>query len=361
LLNFSSKLSLLNDSSKQEIAMTDKQSLGGIARANALTPEERSAIARSGALARHGKTLPKAIAEGIVQIGNARLACAVLDDEKNTRVFTQEGFLTAIGRAGKAKGGEGASIDGKAAFLRATNLKPFISDDLIASTRSLEFTPHRGPGYQGKAYGYAASLLPNVCWVYQDAMTAGKLTQKQQHIGEACRALLKALSNKAIEDLVDEATGFGDAKKRDYILKILEKYISPERLPYVQVFDTEFYRIVFRLNGWPFNPEKSARPSVLGHWTNNIYDRTVPGFKGAVHSKVKRNAKGRPTEQMTRYMTDKEGKERLRQVLEGVKAIGRISKDKNDFWEKMDIAYPKFESVPYLPFQGGLPKLPKRD
>ena len=44
---------------------------------------------------------------------------------------TQEGFLLAIGRAGKAKGGEGATVDGMPAFLRAANLKEFISNDLI--------------------------------------------------------------------------------------------------------------------------------------------------------------------------------------------------------------------------------------
>ncbi len=83
-------------------------------------------------------------------IGDLQIACAVLDDAANTRVLTQEGFLTAIGRAGKAKGGEGASVDGLPAFLRATNLNEFISNDLIASTTPIEFVPLRGPGYQGR-------------------------------------------------------------------------------------------------------------------------------------------------------------------------------------------------------------------
>ena len=337
----------------------DRQSLGGIARRESLTPEERSAIARKAALMRHGKDLPKAIAEGVLQIGDAKLACAVLDDEKNTRVFTQEGFLTAIGRAGKAKGGEGASIDGKPAFLRAANLKGFISNDLIASTTPLEFIPLKGPGYQGRAFGYVATLLPSVCWVYQDAMLAGKLLPSQKHIGEACKILLKALSNKAVEDLIDQATGFGDARKREVILKLLEQLVSPDRLTYVRMFDAEFYRLVFRLNGWPFDPEKSARPSVLGHWTNNIYDRLAPGIRYALHSKVKRNAMGKPTEKLTQYLTEEEGKDRLRQVLEGIKAIGRLSSDKHDFWQKMDIAYPKLDDVLALPFEGGLPRLRK--
>ena len=205
------------------------QSKGGDARAKALTQDERSAIARRAALARHSKGMPKAIAEGSLFIGNLRIACAVLEDE--TRVLTQEGFLTAIGRAGKAKGGEGAAVDGKPAFLRAKNLEPFISSDLIASTTPLEFVPLRGPGYQGRAFGYRARLLPDVCWVYQDAMVAGKLLPSQDHVGKACRDFLKALTNHAIDDLVDRATGFEDMRKRRAINKIIDQYVEKAARP----------------------------------------------------------------------------------------------------------------------------------
>ncbi len=99
---------------------------GGEARAAALTPERRKEIARKAAETRWGTGLPKAIAEGTLVIGDLKIPCAVLNDAENTRVLTQEGFLTAIGRAGKAKGGEGATVDGPPAFLRAANLKPFI-------------------------------------------------------------------------------------------------------------------------------------------------------------------------------------------------------------------------------------------
>ena len=326
-------------------AKDESKQAGGYARAKALSKEDRSAIARRAALARFGKNLPRAIAEGVLQIGTVRLACAVLDDKDNTRVFSQEGFLTAIGRAGKAKGGEGASIDGKPAFLRAQNLEPFISNELLASTVPIEFIPWKGPGYQGRAFGYRATLLPDVCWVYQEALVARKLTAQQKHIGLACQALLKALTNYAIDDLVDQATGFEDRRKHEAIIRLLEKYVSPEKLTWVQMFDNDFYRQVFRLNKWAFDPEKTARPSVLGHWTNNIYDRLAPGIRPVLSAKVKRNANGKPTEKMTQYLTPEDGKPRLKEMLEGVKAIMRLSKDKSDFWEKMDIAYPKHPKI----------------
>ena len=338
----------------------DFHSKGGIARAKSLTPEERSAIARNAALARHGKALPKAVAEGTLIIGDLRIPCAVLDDDhENHRVLTQEGFLTAIGRAGKAKGGEGAGVDGKPAFLRAKNLEPFISNELLASTTSIEFTPLRGPGYQGRAFGYRANLLPEVCWVYQDALIAGKLLPSQRHIGEAARIFLKALTNHAIDDLVDMATGFEDVRKRRAIDKIIEKYVEKDAQAWVKMFDLDFYRHIFRLNGWDFDPESTARPGVVGKWTNDIYDRLAPGVRQALHGKVRRNEKGRPTQKLTQWLTPEEGKPRLREMLEGVTLLMRMSKTWDEFKVKLDEFYPRHDDTPMLPFEGGVYKLPK--
>lgn len=82
--------------------------------------------------------------------------CAVVN---GVRVLSQQGFLQAIGRARAAKGGQGAGVDGLPAFIAAKNLKPFINDDLVASTRPLRYITPSG----AKAYGYRAELLPKVC------------------------------------------------------------------------------------------------------------------------------------------------------------------------------------------------------
>lgn len=327
-----------------------------LARRDKLSPERRSEIARNAALTRHGKGLPKAIAEGTLVIGNLRIACAVLEDE--TRVLTQEGFLTAIGRAGKAKGGEGAGVDGKPAFLRAKNLEPFISNDLLASTTPLEFVPLRGPGYQGRAFGYRARMLPDVCWVYQDAMVAGKLLPSQAHIGAACRDFLRALTNHAIDDLVDLATGFEDMRKRRAINKIIDQYVEKEARPWVKMFDLSFYRHIYRLNGWDFDPENTARPGVVGTWTNDIYERLAPGVREALHARVRRNHKGKPTQKLTQLLTPEEGKPALERLLEGVILLMRMSTTWAEFRHKLDEYYPRFNDTRQLPFSGGTYSLP---
>ncbi|HTK34609.1 MAG TPA: P63C domain-containing protein [Caulobacteraceae bacterium] len=334
----------------------EKKVAAGIARAQSLSKEERSAIARRAALARYNKDLPRAIAEGVLIIGDLRIACAVLEDE--TRVLTQEGFLTAIGRAGKAKGGEGATVDGKPAFLRAKNLEPFISNDLIASTTPIEFVPLRGPGYQGRAFGYRARLLPDVCWVYQDAMVAGKLLPNQEHIGRAARDFLKALTNHAIDDLVDLATGFEDMRKRRALNKIIDQYVEKSARPWVKMFDLSFYRHIYRLNGWEFDPENTARPGVIGSWTNDIYDRLAPGVRQALHDRVKRNAKGKPTQKLTQLLTPEDGKPALERLLEGVILLMRMSTNWAEFKLKLDEYYPRYGDTLQLPLEGGVYRLP---
>ena len=328
------------------------QAKGGIARSEKLSREERSAIAKKAAEVRWASSLPRAIAEGTLVIGDLRIACAVLNDADSTRVLTQEGFLAAIGRAGKAKGGEGATVDGLPAFLRAANIFPFINKDLIASTTPIEFVPMRGPGYQGRAFGYRASLLPSVCWVYQDALVAQKLLPSQDHIGKACSRFLKALTNYAIEDLVDSATGFEDVRKRKAIDQIIEKYVEKEARPYVRMFPLKFYRHIYRLNGWAFNPETSRRPGVIGRWTNDIYDRLAPGIRAALHERVRRNNKGRPTQKLTQFLTPEDGKPELERLLEGIILLMRMSPKWRDFQILLKEYYPKFTDTPRLPFDG---------
>jgi hypothetical protein len=78
-----------------------------------------------------------------------------------------------------------------------------------------------------------------------------------------------------------------------------------------------------------------------------------------LHSKVRRNAAGKPIEKMTQYLTKEEGKIRLKELLEGTKAVMRLSRDKQDFWEKMDVAYPKLNTDNVLLPFADLPRLEK--
>ena len=149
---------------------------------------------------------------------------------------------------------------------------------------------------------------------------------------------------------MDEATGFADIKKRRAIDKIIEKYVEKEAQPWVKMFDIEFYRQIYRLNGWEFDPERTSRPGVIGHWTNDIYDRLAPGVRQELHRRVKRNGQGRPTEKLTQYLTPEEGKPEMRRLLEGVIVAMKLSDTWKEFQKKLDLLYPKFGDTLQLPF-----------
>ena len=94
------------------------QSLGGKARADKLSPEERSEIASAAAEARWSKVaeqagelrLPRATHVGELKIGNIQIPCAVLED--GTRLITQRGMFVAMGMNKNPSKGQTAIANG---------------------------------------------------------------------------------------------------------------------------------------------------------------------------------------------------------------------------------------------------------
>ena len=213
-------------------------SQGGDARAKLIPASRRSEIARQGAVARWSQDFPYAVAEGEIDFAGRRISCAVLDTK--LRVLTQETFLTTLGRAGKAKGGQGSQrmmrLGGLPPFLAAENLDQFISDELRKAATPLVFRTIRG----NKAYGYDAKLLPLVCEVYllardahlaalkdaQERRKKGELVEakpvllsSQESIVQTCDLLVRSMAKEHIVALVDRATGYQDQEVRDEITK----------------------------------------------------------------------------------------------------------------------------------------------
>lgn len=327
--------------------------MGGKRRAEILSPEKRKEIAHRAAMTRWQPggeldgELPKPISTGVLKLGN--IPCAVLDDAGNTRVLTQTGFLTAIGRFPTPKSAGPTGIASLPAFLRAKNLEPFISKELAASSIPIVFeTERRGNAGGSRAYGYRAQILPQVCWVYHEAQIAGKLLPSQMHIAEACTVLLKGLTNVAIDALVDEATGFQDIRQKNALIKLLEKYVSREALPWVKTFDDEFYKDMFRIHGYTYDPSSVKRPMIFAKRTEDIYDRLAPGVRTELQRVVERGKNGRPSEKLFQHIKAEARKE-LEDHVKGIKVILRASANVREYERLLDRAYPRFGDTLQLP------------
>ncbi len=60
--------------------------------------------------------------------------------------------------------------------------------------------------------------------------------------------------------------------------------------------------------------------------------------------------RGSRLQKLTQYLTPEEGKPRLRELLEGVKALMKTSTDWKEFMARLDLVYPRLGDTLPLPF-----------
>lgn len=322
---------------------------GGRARAKKLSAKERSEIARQAAEARWGSErkshhLIRATHEGELPLGKLRIPCAVTED--GTRLLTQHGFLMAIGRSGKPAGGRGSSFEKVAPFLALENLKPFISKELESSTYPIQFKARRG-----KAWGFRAELLPQVCEVYLKARDAGALLKHQEKFARACDVLIRALANVGIVALVDEATGYQEVRDRKALQVILDAFLRKELAAWASCFPNDFYREMFRLRGWEWATISSKRPRMTGKLTKDIvYSRLTPGILKELEERNPANENWYRKVRHHQWLTEDVGHSALAQHLHAVIAFMRVSKTWDQFYAMLNQAFPKRGDTLELPF-----------
>lgn len=322
---------------------------GGRAAAARMTPDERRERAKKAAESRWAKSAPQATHVGELDLAGNRIACAVLEDGR--RVLSQNSFVQAIGRTGNVKTAA-RSEDGvffkTPPFLTAENLKPFVERHLpTTSTEPIVYRTTIGT----VGYGYEASLLPIVCRIFLDARRAKKLSKKQKHIADACELLLSGLANLGIDALVDEATGFQYVRTRDALQRLLEQYVSRELARWERTFEMDFYRHLYRLKGWAFNPGSSRRTPQVARLTVNLtYDRIHPDLLREL--KHVRSEGRKPHSKLHQWLTSgpSGGHPRLKQHLEGVVALMSVATSWEQFRDWVDRRYPRYGDTMKLPF-----------
>jgi hypothetical protein len=319
-------------------------SAGGLARAEKLSPEDRKAIASRAAAARWGSQAVAAPNHGELVIGSTSIKCAVTED--GTRLINQQTFLTALGRAPKAKGGTGVRANMVPAFLSAANLRPYLSDELQELAEPILYAPPGG----GRAYGYRAELLPAVCDVYLDARAEGHLLKSQLPAARAAEILVRGLARVGIIALVDEATGYQETRARNELQRILEAYVAAELRPWIKRFPDEFFREIYRLQGWDYKPGTSKRTPYVGKLINKyVYDQLPPGVHDELARLNPRNDRGYRPHKFHQFLTADTGNPHLDKQISTVTTLMRISDDKAEFEDLFERAFPPV--APRLPLR----------
>lgn len=323
--------------------------VGAMARAAALSPEERSEIAKKAAKKRWD--VPQASYTGTLKLGDFELPCAVLSD--GTRVLTETDFMRGMGmyRSGalsvrRGQGKAGAQVP---LYLAFKNLIPYINMHLgNVHELVLKYKTERG----STAHGIRADLIPKICDVWIDAQEDDVLGARQEQIADKAKLIMRALAHVGIIALVDEATGFQRERATNALAEILEKYIEKELQPWIKTFPDDYYEELFRLRGLEFPGDTVKRPQYFGHLTNDIiYKRLAPAVLDELKSTTPRDDSGRRKHKFFQKLTTDLGHPKLREHMASILTIMRLSNDYEDFYEKLEKIHPQYNKTLQIQYE----------
>jgi hypothetical protein len=327
---------------------------GGAARAAKLTPEQRSEIARKGAAARKARALDdeRGQEDVITHVGELTLGA-----------FTVPCFVTKSGERLIAsrkmqeilKVVEDEPEDREKEQRPGTRFKRFLTRKFfnsLISQKDLQdlFAPIRR-SYRGRVInGYKAESLTKFCELMTLARDRQLLTTERQYIvAEQAKVLYDAFAKIGLTALIDEATGFQQVRSKDNLRKLLEAYVAPEFLPWTKRFPDEFYRELFRLRGWSYDPLSVKRPILIGKLTEHIiYKRLPPGVLEELKAKNPKTESGYRKKKHHQLLTVDVGHPHLDRQIASSMTLMRISSTWTQFDSHLKKAFPVPGETPDL-------------
>ena len=176
------------------------KSAGGIARAEKLSKERRSEIAKAAVAKNWDPNIPQASHQGILHIGDKKIDCVVT--EEGERILSIKNVFETFGRTqrGYRRVEQGVIMP---PFMDALNIRPFISPLLNDLIKPIEYRDLKGK----ISRGYKAEILPQICLTYLQADSAGVITKKQKDMVEASHTLIVAFSTVGIIALLTKRPG----------------------------------------------------------------------------------------------------------------------------------------------------------
>jgi len=329
------------------------KSNSGNARAHSLTPEKRREISQKGVDAkRELSNLPKAThgsADHPLKLGDVEITCYVLED--GTRVLSQRGLQTSLGMS--VSGGSGGE-QRIAVLMEKIHTQSIELNELsVRITQVIERIKNpikfRPTGGGGLTFGFEATLLADICEVFLMARKDGVLRIAQARYADQCEILVRGFARVGIIALVDEATGYQDARAKNALAQILEKFVAKELQPWVKTFPVEYYKELCRLYGVPFPPPSGNFPQFFGHITNNaVYSRLAPELLPELKKAASKQEK---KARLHQYLTSDVGHPKLREHLSSIVTLLKLSEEKEKFLKLVDKIHPRYNENYTLDFE----------
>ena len=94
-------------------------------------------------------------------------------------------------------------------------------------------------------------------------------------MADVSELIVRSLSKVGIVALVDEVTGYQQYRERNELHKLLEKYLSQERLAWTKRFPDEFFKQLYRLKNWDYPTGNSGHTPLVGKLINQlVYEKS---------------------------------------------------------------------------------------
>jgi hypothetical protein len=233
----------MKDEDKKRVpAKKAAKAKGGVARAQSLSDEQRSAIAKKAAIARWGAKPAQATHKGsFKEEFGIDVECYVLNDEQKTAVISQRGMGASIG----LKSDSGLAFQ---RFVQGKVISTALGPDLLEKINNpLIF--NGAPLGLGQppmtVHGYDVTILIDVCKAIVKAEADDQLQPQQRHVAKQAHIILNASAKAGIKGLVYALSGY-DAT-REEIITAFKLYVQQEAREYEKEFPPQLYDEWYKL------------------------------------------------------------------------------------------------------------------
>jgi len=310
---------------KRVPATKSAKAKGGRARAEALSDDRRSAIAKKAAIARWGAKPSQATHKGsFKEEFGIDVECYVLNDEQKTAVISQRGMGLAIG----LKGASGRAFPD---FANGKTIQPYLGGELLDKINNpLIFNSSAvgGVGSDQKTHGYDVTILIDVCKAIVQAESDGKLQTQQRHLAKQAHIILNASAKAGIKGLVYALSGY-DAT-REEIITAFKHYVQQEAKEYEKEFPPQLYDEWYKLYELP--KFDRGRPWEFKKLTLSHVYSPLAKSNGKLLELIQANKakSGDRTKKLHQFLSEI-GTRALRTHLGQLLGIARISRSKDEY------------------------------
>lgn len=322
------------------------QRRGGKARAQALSTEQRSEIARQAAQKRWARisdptALPVMSHKGPLTIGDITVEAYRLRDGR--RLISKKGMADILGL--QSTGGN--------AFLRSftrPGLRSEVTENLWQKIENpfvfkiVDYDSKSETGFTGD--GYEAETLIDCCKAIVSAAQNGKLHGKQTFLAIRAEIIIRAAAKLGITALIDEAVNYVPDHRRGEYQALFEKFILDECRQWEEEFPRKYLDMIYNLYGLKrINPDSTQTPRFFGKFTRKYIYAPLAHSRGAILAELDEKnpvvyTNGGRKFKMHSFLTKEVGLPALRQHLWQVIGIGSICNSKAQFERNFYKAFP---------------------